>query len=90
MESVPELLIITRDSMNNIRCFNHTGGLMATSTSYTTDDDTNFRFQRRGVAGNSGSPYDGNIGEIGLYNATLSDAEVLTLATYLKDKWSVS
>ena len=89
-ESVPEVLIITRDASNNIRFFNHTGGLMATSTSDTTDDDTNFRFQRLGVAGNSGSPYDGNIGEIGLYNATLSDAEVLTLATYLKDKWSVS
>ena len=89
-ERVPEILIITRDASENIRFFNHTGGLMATSTSDATDADTNFRFQRVGAAGNGGSPLDGNLGEMGLYNKKLTDAEVLTLANYLAAKWSVS
>ena len=63
---------------------------MATSTSDATDADTNFRFQRVGAAGTGGSPFDGNLGEMGLYNKKLTDAEVLTLANYLADKWSVS
>ena len=88
--STPEILIITRDASENIRFFNHTGGLMATSTSDTTDSDTNFRFQRVGINGTGGSPYDGNIGEMGIYNETLSDADVTTLAHYLADKWDVS
>ena len=88
--STPEILIITRDASENIRFFNHTGGLMATSTSDATDSDTNFRFQRVGLAGTGGSPYDGNLGELGLYNKKLTDAEVLTLANYLASKWSVS
>jgi len=88
--STPEILIITRDASENIRFFNHTGGLMATSTSDATDSDTNFRFQRLGTAGTGGSPFDGNIGEIGLYNIKLSDSQVSTLASYLSSKWSVS
>ena len=86
----PEILIITRDASENNRFFNHTGGLIATSTSDATDSDTNFRFQRLGAAGTGGSPHDGNIGEIGLYNIKLSDSEVATLADYLATKWSVS
>tara|TARA_R100000315_G_scaffold49767_1_gene23928 strand:- start:197 stop:997 length:801 start_codon:yes stop_codon:yes gene_type:complete len=88
--STPEILIMTRDASENNRFFNHTGGLIATSTSDATDSDTNFRFQRLGAAGTGGSPYDGNIGEIGLYNIKLSDSEVATLANYLATKWSVS
>jgi len=86
----PEILIMTRDASENNRFFNHTGGLIATSTSDATDSDTNFRFQRLGAAGTGGSPHDGNIGEIGLYNIKLSDSEVATLANYLATKWSVS
>jgi len=86
----PEILIITRDASENNRFFNHTGGLIATSTSDATDSDTNFRFQRLGASGTGGSPHDGNIGEIGLYNIKLSDSEVATLADYLATKWSVS
>jgi hypothetical protein len=88
--STPEILIITRDASENIRFFNHTGGLMATSTSDATDSDTNFRFQRVGLAGTGGSPFDGNLGELGLYNKKLTDAQVLTLANYLAEKWNVS
>ena len=88
--STPEILILTRDASENIRLFNHTGGLMATGTSDTTDSDTNFRFQRLGAAGTGGAPMDGNIGETGLYNIKLSDSEVATLASYLATKWSVS
>ena len=88
--STPEILIMTRDASENNRFFNHTGGLIATSTSDATDSDTNFRFQRIGSAGTGGSPYDGNIGEIGLYNIKLSDSQVATLANYLATKWSVS
>ena len=85
-----EILIFTRDASNNIRIFNHTGGLMATSTSNATDSDTNFRIQTIGQEGDGGSGWDGNLGEMGLYNIKLSDSEVATLANYLATKWSVS
>ena len=89
-ENTPEVLIMTRGDDNANRFFNFEGTLICTSTSDSTDADTNFRIQNMGTGGTGSSPWDGKIGEVGVYNKTLTDAEAVTLAAHLTAKWSVS
>ena len=93
----PEILIITRSASGGatgngglIRYFNKNGALVCTSTNPVTQSDANFQVKELGAIHNGGSDIEGCIGEIGIYNKTLTDAEAIQLAAHLKSKWSVS
>ena len=93
----PEILIITRSADGGstgdgglIRYFNKNGDLVCTSTNPVAQADTNFQVKEFGALSSGGSDFEGVIGEIGIYNKTLTDAEAVQLAAHLKSKWSVS
>ena len=87
----PEILVLTRGSDNEIRIYNKAGALIGLSTSTTNNHaNTNFQIEYIGAQSNTGSPNNGVIGEIGVYNKTLSADEASTLAAHLAAKWSIS
>ena len=93
----PEILIITRSADGGstgdgglIRYFNKNGALICTSTNPVSQADTNFQVKEFGALSSGGSDFEGVIGEIGVYNKTLTDADAITLAAHLKAKWSIS
>ena len=87
----PEILLITRDASNTVKIYNKAGALVGISTSYTDEHaDTNFEIAHIGSFHNGSTPANGFIGEIGVYNKTLSASEVSDLITHLADKWSIS
>jgi hypothetical protein len=93
----PEILIITRSASGGstgdggqIRYFNKNGALVCTSTSPVTQADTNFQIKELGALSSGSSDYEGVIGEMGVYNKTLTDAEAIQLAAHLKSKWRIS
>ena len=87
----PEILILTRAADEEIRIYNKAGALIGLSTSTTNNHtNTNFQIEYIGSQSNTGSPNNGVIGEIGVYNKTLSAGEVSSLVTHLVAKWSIS
>ena len=93
----PEILIITRSASGGatgngglIRYFNKNGALVCTSTNPVTQSDANFQVKELGAIHDGSSDIEGCIGEMGIYNKTLTDAEAVQLAAHLKSKWSVS
>jgi hypothetical protein len=93
----PEILILTRAADGGttgdgglIRYFNKNGALICTSTNPVAQADTNFQVKELGALSTGGSDYEGVVGEMGIYNKTLTDAEVIQLASHLKSKWSIS
>ena len=87
----PEILVLTRAADEEIKIFNKAGDLIGLSTSTTNNHaNTNFQIEYIGSQSNTGSPNNGVIGEIGVYNKTLSADEVSSLITHLADKWSIS
>ena len=93
----PEILIITRSADGGstgegglIRYFNKNGALICTSTNPVSQADTNFQVKEFGALSSGSSDFEGVIGEIGIYNKTLTDADAITLAAHLKAKWSIS
>ena len=87
----PEILVLTRAADEEIKIFNKAGDLIGLSTSTTNNHaNTNFQIEYIGSQSNTGSPNNGVIGEIGVYNKTLSANEVSSLITHLAAKWSIS
>ena len=87
----PEILILTRAADEEIRIYNKAGALIGLSTSTTNNHaNTNFQIEYIGAQSNTASPNNGVIGELGVYNKTLSADEVSTLAAHLAAKWSIS
>ena len=87
----PEILILTRAADEEIRKYNKAGALIGLSTSTTNNHaNTNFQIEYIGAQSNTASPNNGVIGELGVYNKTLSADEVSTLAAHLAAKWSIS
>ena len=87
----PEIIVLTRAADNEIRIYNKDGDLIGLSTSYTNNHaDTNFQVDTVGMLSGGGSNANGCIGEMGLYNKTLSASEVSSLITHLAAKWSVT
>ena len=87
----PEILVLTRAADEEIKIFNKAGDLIGLSTSTTNNHaNTNFQIEYIGAQSNTASPNNGVIGEIGVYNKTLSADEVSSLITHLADKWSIS
>ena len=87
----PEILVLTRAADEEIRIYNKAGALIGLSTSTTNNHtNTNFQIEYIGAQSNTSSPNNGVIGEIGVYNKTLSADEVSSLVTHLADKWSIS
>lgn len=89
----PEILVLTRDASSDkeIRIYNKNGALVGLSSSPSgAASDTNFHIGQIGLLPTGGTPADGVIGEMGIYNKTLSASEVSSLVTYLADKWSIS
>ena len=87
----PEILVLTRAADNEIRIYNKAGALIGLSTSYTNGHaDTNFQIEYIGSESDTGAPTNGVIGEIGVYNKTLSAGEVSSLVTHLASKWSIT
>jgi hypothetical protein len=87
----PEILVLTRGSDNEIKIYNKAGALIGLSTSTTNNhEDTNFQIDHIGGQSGGASPNNGVIGEMGVYNKTLSASEVSDLITHLADKWSIS
>ena len=95
-ENTPEVLVMTRDASeaNKFYTYNASSGddlLICTSTSTTNNSsDTNYRVQTMGIDGDGGDPYQGTIGEIGVYNKVLSADEIDSLVKHLASKWSIS
>jgi len=87
--STTHVLVITRDASNTVKIFNEDQNLIGAGTSKTNGQaDTNFDVQWIGSFSSGSSSAQGTIGEIGLYNKTLSDSEAQTLAGYLATKWN--
>jgi len=87
----PEILVLTRAADEEIKIFNKAGALIGLSTSTTNNHaNTNFQIEYIGAQSNTASPNNGVIGEMGVYNKTLSADEVSSLITHLADKWSIS
>ena len=87
----PEILVLTRGSDNEIKIYNKAGALIGLSTSTTNNHaETDFQIEFVGALSNTGSPNNGVIGEMGVYNKTLSTDEVSSLTTHLASKWSIS
>ena len=87
----PEILILTRAADNEIRIYNKAGALIGLSTSYTNGHaDTNFQIEYVGSESDTGAATNGVIGEMGVYNKTLTASEASTLAAHLASKWSIS
>ena len=85
------MFIITRGSDNEIKIYNKAGALIGLSTSTTNNHaDTNFQIDHIGGQSGGSSSNNGVIGEMGVYNKTLSASEVSDLVTHLADKWSIS
>jgi len=90
-ENIPEIMVMTRASDEEMRFYNHNGALICTEDSATNNNaNTNFRVQTIGTDGGGSGAHQGTIGEIGLYNKVLTSTEISDLITHLKDKWSVS
>tara|TARA_R100000388_G_C7205542_1_gene140796 strand:+ start:27 stop:845 length:819 start_codon:yes stop_codon:yes gene_type:complete len=86
--STNHVYVITRDASNTVKIFNENQDLIGVGTSKTNGHaDTNFEVEYIGSFSNGSSSAQGTIGEIGLYNKTLSDSEAQTLAGYLATKW---
>ena len=87
----PEILVLTRAADEEIRIYNKAGALIGLSTSTTNNHtNTNFQIEYIGAQSNTGSPNNGVIGEIGVYNKTLSASEASTLTAHLASKWSIT
>ena len=82
-----EVLIVTRDASEEIRVYNQDGDFIGLGTSANTNGNTNFQWDLIGAFDNSSNPFGGQIGEMGMYNKTLTASEAATLAEYLKAKW---
>ena len=85
-----EILVVTRDASNDVRVYNQADDYIGNGTSPSTATDTNFVLDYIGRFATSGTPADGLIGELGIYNKVLSRTEITNLITHLKDKWSIS
>ena len=89
----PEILVVTRDASSDkeIRIYNKNKALIGLSSSPSgAVSDTNFLIGQLGRRADSGATTEGVIGELGLYNKTLTVSEVNQVIDYLKSKWSVS
>ena len=87
-EDTFEILVITRDASEAIRFVNKEKSVIATDTSDATNSDTNFRIERIGLAGTGGSPYDGLLGELGIYDKVINSTETNQLIDYLTEKYT--
>ena len=81
-------MLISRGDDESIKFINKNKDTIATDTSDATNSDTNFRIERIGLAGTGGSPYDGLLGELGIYDKVLSATEGNQLIDYLKAKYA--
>ena len=89
----PEILVVTRDASSDkeIRVYNKNKALIGLSSSPSgAASDTNFLIGQLGRQAGGGVTTAGVIGELGLYNKTLTVSEVNQVIDYLKSKWSVS
>ena len=87
----PEILVLTRAADEEIKIFNKAGALIGLSSSTTNNHaNTNFQIEYIGAQSNTSSPNNGVIGEMGVYNKTLSTDEVSSLISHLASKWSIS
>ena len=87
----PEILVLTRPADEEIKIYNKAGALIGLSTSTTNNHaNTNFEIDHIGLQSGGAAETNGVIGEIGVYNKTLSAGEVSSLITHLAAKWSIS
>ena len=89
----PEILVVTRDASSNkeIRVYNKNKALIGLSSSPSgAASDTNFLIGQLGRQAGGGGTTAGVIGELGLYNKTLTVSEVNQVIDYLTSKWSIS
>lgn len=83
------VLVITRDASNTVKIFNEDQNLIGAGTSKSNGQvDTNFQVEWFGAFSNSGTSHSGTVGEVGLYNKTLTESEAQQLAGYLATKWN--
>ena len=84
-----EIIVLTRDASEVIKVYNQAGNFIGQGTNPTTSSDTNIIIDFVGAQSGQSNPYGGNVGEVGVYNKTLSADEVSSLITHLVAKWGI-
>lgn len=74
----------------SVQHFLYQSGLSATETDSNSSSFTAGRTLKLGLRSNGTEPWDGLMGEIIIYNSTLSSDDVLLNVAYLKNKWGIA
>jgi hypothetical protein len=90
VNEVPTCIVVSRQAGGNINVYADNGFKIAGKANAAAQAGANFAVQEIGGTAESANDLLGNIGEIGLYDANLTEAKCLVLARELSTKWGIN
>jgi len=90
VNEVPTVFVITRQTGGNMSVFADNGLKIAVKANAAAQAGATLAIQAVGGTAESDADLLGNICEVGLYDANLSDANIIILAKELSTKWGIN
>ena len=84
------IYVLTKTADETVKLYSKDNFVGQATANESGDETTNLRFERIGAESDSGSALTAHIGEMGIYNAVISDADRNSLINHLKTKWGLS